>query len=148
MEDLSIALDSMRNYFKTGNTLPYEFRKKQLQALKQAVSKYETAIYAALYADLKKNPEETYATEIGLLLAEINITLKNLHGWMKPKTASSDLANIPSRNKVYRDPLGVVLIISPWNYPLQLLLIPLVCAIAGGNCSILKPSELAPATSS
>jgi aldehyde dehydrogenase (NAD+) len=82
-----------------------------------------------------------------LLLAEINVTLKNLREWMQPHVAGTDMVNLPSGSRIFRDPLGVVLIIAPWNYPLQLLLIPLVGAIAGGNCSVLKPSELAPATS-
>ena len=73
--------------------------------------------------------------------------LKNLSGWMKPKSSGTDLANFPSSSKIYRDPLGVIFIIAPWNYPLQLLLLPLAGAIAGGNCVVLKPSELAPATS-
>jgi len=141
-------LQQMRSYFETGATRSYEFRKAQLQLLKKTVLECEEEIYAALYKDLKKSREESYATEIGLLLAEINTTLKNLKRWMKPKSASTDLVNLPSSSKIYRDPLGVVLIISPWNYPFQLLLIPLVGAIAGGNCAMLKPSEFAAATSS
>jgi aldehyde dehydrogenase (NAD+) len=117
-----------------------------LKKLRNIVNKYEVAIAEALYNDLKKSPEESYATERGLLLSEINITLKNLRHWMHPKTVGTDLANFGSASKIYRDPLGVVLIISPWNYPFQLLMIPLVGAIAGGNCAVLKPSELAPAT--
>ncbi len=116
--------------------------------MKQVLLKYEQQIYDALYKDLKKSKEESYASELGLLLAEINVTLKNLRRWLQPQSAGTDLVNLPSRSKIYRDPLGVVLIIAPWNYPLQLLLIPLVGAIAGGNCAVLKPSELAPATSS
>ena len=148
MQDLPGALKKMRTHFETGVTLSYEFRKKQLQAFKHAVLKYEKEISAALYSDLKKNAEETYVTETGLLLVELNTALKNLHRWMTPQRVSTDLANIPSVSKIYRDPLGVVLIIAPWNFPFQLLLVPLVGAIAGGNCAILKPSELAPATAS
>ncbi len=103
-------------------------------------------INMALYADLKKSKEETWATETGLLMSEIKNAGKNLHQWMKPKKVSGGLVTFPSTAKIYSDPLGVVLIIAPWNYPLQLLLIPLVGAIAGGNCAVLKPSELAPAT--
>ncbi|MDP9230706.1 MAG: aldehyde dehydrogenase family protein, partial [Bacteroidota bacterium] len=139
-------LNDMRSYFQSGATRSYTFRKVQLKKLKQAILKYESEITQALYADLKKSAEESYATEIGLLLAEINVTLKNLHQWMQPKSAGTDLVNMPSGSKIYRDPLGVVLIIAPWNYPLQLLMIPLVGAIAGGNCVVLKPSEFAMAT--
>lgn len=139
-------LSAARRYFNSGATRTYAFRKAQLQKLKQAILAHEAAINQALYQDLKKNLEEVYASELGLLLAEITVTLKNLRRWMKPVRTGTNLLNLPSSSKIYRDPLGVVLIISPWNYPLQLLLIPLVGAIAGGNCAIIKPSELAPAT--
>ena len=142
----NLSLQSMRKYFESGATRSYDFRRQQLVKLKQAVLGHEKEIYASLYSDLKKSPEEAYATELGLLLAEANTALKNLRKWMKPQSAGTDLVNLPSSSKIYRDPLGVVLIISPWNYPLQLLLIPLVGAIAGGNCAVLKPSEHAPAT--
>ncbi|MBS1607992.1 MAG: aldehyde dehydrogenase [Bacteroidetes bacterium] len=140
-------LATMRDYFESGATRSYAFRKEQLKKLKQALLNHEQDIYDALYADLKKSKEESYASELGLLLAEINVTLRNLRRWMQPQSAGTDLVNLPSKSKIYRDPLGVVLIISPWNYPLQLSLIPLVGAIAGGNCAVIKPSELAPATS-
>ena len=143
---VSGQLKKMRNYFEGGETRPYEFRKQQLKKFKEVILRYEDEIYAALYSDLKKSKEESYASELGLLIAEINVTVKNLRRWMQPQTAKTDLVNLPSRSKIYRDPLGVVLIIAPWNYPLQLLLIPLVGAIAGGNCAVVKPSELAPAT--
>jgi aldehyde dehydrogenase (NAD+) len=100
-----------------------------------------------LYSDLKKSPEESWITETGFLIAEINYTLKHLHRWMKPKKVPTNLMNLPSKSFVYKEPLGVVLIIGPWNYPLQLLFTPLVGAMAAGNCIVLKPSEFAPATS-
>lgn len=144
----SLSLSSMRKYFESGVTRSYEFRKSKLLQLKQAVLQREEEIYAALYSDLKKSREEAYATELGLLLAEINTGLKHLKKWMQPESAGINLVNLPSSSKIYRDPLGVVLIISPWNYPFQLLLIPLIGALAGGNCAVLKPSEFAPATAS
>ena len=147
MSTLITQLQGMRSYSQNGDTRTFEFRKKQLQALKKVILDHEKEIEKALYQDLKKSAEETYATETGLLLAEINVTLKNLREWMQPQVAGTDMVNLPSGSKIFRDPLGVVLIIAPWNYPLQLLLIPLVGAIAGGNCSVLKPSEIAPATS-
>ncbi|MGN6439390.1 MAG: aldehyde dehydrogenase [Agriterribacter sp.] len=140
-------LQELRNHYESGITRPYAFRKQQLLLLKNAVLKYEQDINLALYTDLKKSAEETYATETGLLLAEINLALKRLHRWMKPRHILPNLVNFPSSGKIFADPLGVVLIIAPWNYPLQLCLIPLVGAIAAGNCVVLKPSELAPATS-
>ncbi len=146
MADLNSSLEALKNYYNSHATKLYAFRKKQLQLLKQILLDNEKEIEKALNKDLKKNVEETYATETGLVLAEINVTLKNLRSWMRPASAGTNLVNLPSTSKIYRDPLGVVLIISPWNYPLQLLLIPLVGAIAGGNCVVLKPSEFSPAT--
>lgn len=145
-DPLTDQLQVLRRYYQSGATRPYEFRREQLQKLRQAVKRYEKEIEQALYADLKKSPEECWATEIGLLTAELNVALKNLRNWMRPQIAGTDLANLPSGSKIYRDPLGVVLVIAPWNYPLQLLMIPLVGALAGGNCAVLKPSELAPAS--
>ena len=148
MTDLNSSLASLRTNYNSHSTKTYAFRKKQLLLLKAALLASEKEIEEALYADLKKNVEETYATETGLVLAEINVALKRLRKWMTPEGAGTNLVNFPSTSKIYRDPLGVVLIIAPWNYPLQLLLIPLVGAIAGGNCVVLKPSEFAPATAS
>lgn len=137
----------MRNYYESGATRSYDFRKHQLQLLRAAILKYENEISKALYSDLKKSPEEVYAMETGQVLAEINIALKKLHHWMKPDRTKINLLNFPSSGRIYHDPRGVVLIISPWNYPFYLLITPLVGAIAAGNCVILKPSEIAPATS-
>ncbi|MDB5198606.1 MAG: aldehyde dehydrogenase [Chitinophagaceae bacterium] len=147
MTDLNSSLVNLRSYYNSHATRSHTFRKKQLQTLKQTLLANQKEIEQALYADLKKNPEETYATETGLVLAEINVALKNLGKWMTPESVGTNLVNFPSSSKIYRDPLGVVLIIAPWNYPLQLLLMPLVGAIAGGNCVVLKPSEFSPATS-
>jgi aldehyde dehydrogenase (NAD+) len=140
-------LDELRRYFESGETLEYKFRLAQLKKLRDAIRIHEQEIADALYSDLRKSPEESYATETGLLLTELNLAIKKLHSWMQPVSTAADLPNFPSSAKLYRDPLGVVLIIAPWNYPLQLLLIPLVGAIAGGNCAVVKPSEHAPATS-
>ncbi|HYK55752.1 MAG TPA: aldehyde dehydrogenase family protein, partial [Flavisolibacter sp.] len=139
-------LQASANYFKTGVTKSYAFRKEQLQKLKAAVLAHEKDLHDALYADLKKSPEESWVTETGFLLAEINHTLKHLKKWMTPQKVSTNLLNLPGKSFIYKEPLGVVLIIGPWNYPLQLLFNPLVGAIAAGNCAVLKPSEFAPAT--
>lgn len=146
MSDLNQALQHLRSYYNSGATRSLSFRKTQLQLLQKAIYTYEKEIALALYSDLKKSPEEAYASETGLVLAELRIALKNLHRWMRPEAVPTNLVNLPSTSKIYRDSLGVVLIIGPWNYPLQLLLIPLIGAIAGGNCVLLKPSELSPAT--
>lgn len=136
----------LREYFDTGSTKPYAFRKEQLIRLRNAIKKFEEPLHTALYADLKKSPEECWVTETGFLLAEINNAIRNLKRWMQPDLVSTNLLNIPSSSSVLKEPLGVVLIIGPWNYPLMLLLTPMVGAIAAGNCVVLKPSEFAPAT--
>lgn len=140
-------LAAMRSYFETGVTKPYAFRKQQLQLLKQAVIEYEEEIYAALYADLKKGREECWVTENGFFLAELNDTINHLRQWMSQESVRTNLLNLPSSSYVLREPLGVTLIIGPWNYPFQLLFTPLIGAIAAGNCVVLKPSEFAPTTS-
>jgi aldehyde dehydrogenase (NAD+) len=139
-------LENMKSYFQTGATLSYQYRKKQLLLLKDTIVKYEEEIYGALYADLKKSKEECWVTENGFVLSEINTALKNLAYWMQDETVSTNVLNLPSSSKIINEPLGVVLIIGPWNYPLQLLFNPLIGAIAAGNCVVLKPSEFAPAT--
>ena len=140
-------LIQMRNYFNSGITKPYAFRKEQLNKLQRAVKKYEKQIHDALYSDLKKSPEECWVTETGFLLSEISYTLKHLKNWMQPNMVPTNLLNIPSTSFVLQEPLGVVLVISPWNYPFQLLMTPLAAAMAAGNCVMLKSSEFASATS-
>ena len=139
-------LDKMRLFFESGVTKPHAFRQTQLKKLKKAILDNEEDLYAALRADLKKSPEESWVTELGLVVSEINAALKGLRSWMEPERTGTNLLNLPSSSKVIREPLGVVLIIGPWNYPFQLLINPLVGAIAAGNCIVLKPSEFSPAT--
>ncbi|HEY1871083.1 MAG TPA: aldehyde dehydrogenase family protein, partial [Chitinophagaceae bacterium] len=127
-------LNTIRNYFKTGNTKEYSFRKQQLLNLKAAILKYEEELYKCLYDDLKKSKEEIWITEIGFVITEINHAIKNLHSWMSRKKTGTNLLNLPSSSFIMPEPLGVVLIIGPWNYPFQLLFAPLVGAIAAGNC--------------
>ncbi len=139
-------LEVLRHYFDSGITKSYHFRREQLKKLKQAILIHENELYDALHADLKKSPEESWVTELGMVVAEINAMLKNLGRLMEPEAVGTNLLNLPSTSKVMREPLGVVLVIGPWNYPFQLLINPLVGAIAAGNCVVLKPSEFAPAT--
>jgi aldehyde dehydrogenase (NAD+) len=139
-------LMQMRHYYNSGKTRSYDFRKEQLIKLREAVKKYEKPIHEALYTDLKKSPEECWVTETGFLLSEISNTLRHLKNWMQPERVSTNLLNIPSTSFVMQEPLGVVLVISPWNYPFQLLMTPMAGAIAAGNCVMLKASEFAPAT--
>ncbi len=132
--------------FNSGITKNLQFREEQLSKLKNAVLKHEHELYDALYTDLKKSKEEVWVTEIGFFLTELKNTIKNLSSWMKPKCVRTNLLNLPSSSYIYHEPLGVVLIIAPWNYPFQLLFTPLIGAIAAGNCVVLKPSEFTPAT--
>jgi len=118
-----------------------------LQKLKNAILQHEQQLYNALYADLKKSPEESWVTELGMVIAELNFIKNYLRRWMEAEKVATNLLNLPSSSKIIREPLGVVLIIGPWNYPFQLLINPLLGAIAAGNCVVLKPSEFAPATS-
>lgn len=145
-ESIQDLIRRQRAFFRTGKTKDVEFRVQQLQTLRQAVLDSQDAVMAALHADLRKPEFETYATEIGVI-REIDYVLKHLKSWVKPRKVASPIDQFPSTAKVHSEPLGVVLIIGPWNYPFQLALSPLVGAIAAGNCAILKPSELAPATS-
>lgn len=133
-------------YFDSGATLPYAFRKTQLKRLKKAIQKYEEKIIAALHADLHKHPMESYGSEVGFLYEEISYILDGLKQWMEPEMVTSPFVTYPSSSRVYKQPLGLTLIIGPWNYPFMLLLSPLLGAIAGGNCAIIKPSEMAPHT--
>ncbi len=143
---MNTQLEALRQYFQSGATQSFDFRLLQLKRLKQVVLDNEQALYKALYADLKKTDEDAWATEIGFFLSELNYTIKHLHEWMRPNPVSTNLVNLPSTSYTIQEPLGVVCIIAPWNYPFQLLFTPLIGAIAGGNCAVLKPSEFAPAT--
>ena len=140
-------LSALRDFYNTGATRSFSFRKKQLQKLKAVIVQYEQKIYKALHDDLKKSPEECWVTENGFVLAEINNVLKHLDGWMQPESAGTNLVNLPSKSYVMAEPLGVVLLVSPWNYPFQLLFTPMIGAMAAGNCIVMKSSEFAPATS-
>ena len=145
---LLTSLQHLRDHFHSGITKEYGFRKEQLKKLKGSILKHEQALYEALYTDLKKSKEETWVTETGLVISELNAAIKNLRQWMQPEDVETNLLNLPSSSKILKEPLGVVLIIGPWNYPFQLLINPLIGAIAAGNCAVLKPSEFAPATES
>lgn len=136
--------EQQKQFFESGQTRTYKFRKRQLRLLKEATKAYEQQISQALEEDLHKAPMESYISEIGFVYEEINYSLKHLKEWMKPQKVSTPLVAQPAQSRIYREPLGLTLIIAPWNYPFQLLISPLVGAIAGGNCAILKPSEETP----
>lgn len=137
-----------RDFFQTGKTKDVAFRIAGLKKLDQAISDNAAAIIDALKADLNKPEFETYLTEIALSQKEISYAIKNIKTWAKPHKANIGFEQLPGFGRILAEPLGVVLIISPWNYPFQLIIAPLVGAIAAGNCAIIKPSENAPHTSS
>ncbi len=138
-------LQAQRAYFATGATVSVEFRVAQLKRLQAAIIERQDAIVEAVKADLGRPEFESYF-EIGVL-DELKYVLKHLKQWAKPRRVSLPLTQLPGSAWVQPDPLGVVLIIGPWNYPFQLVISPLIGAIAAGNCALIKPSELAPAMS-
>jgi aldehyde dehydrogenase (NAD+) len=145
--EFDTLIAAQQAYVESGATRPYTFRIEQLRKLKQAVKAHEERLLSALAQDLRKPAIEGFAAEIGFVYADINHTIKHLKRWMKPRRVGTPLQMIPSTSRVYAEPLGRVLVIAPWNYPVMLLLAPLAAAIAAGNVAVLKPSELAPATS-
>lgn len=130
-----------REFYNTHETLSYNYRLKKLKALKKSVIYNEKFIKEALYKDLNKSSGEAYVTEISMVLAELNYLIKNLKKLMKPERVKSPLTVFPAKSYHHYEPLGVVLVISPWNYPFLLSLNPLIGAVASGNTVILKPSE-------
>ena len=136
-----------RNYFYQGETLSVDFRKKQLMKLKKTLIAHQDDIVEAVHKDFGKSSFETYVTEIQVVYDEINYMLKNLKKLAKPQKVRTPLLHFYSKSKIMHDPLGTVLIISPWNYPLALALTPLAGAIAAGNCAVIKPSEVSSHTS-
>lgn len=137
----------LRGAFDSRKTRPIEWRLEQLSRLKAMCAANEARIAEALHEDFGKNGFETWLTEIGATVAEIDHATKHLKRWMKPLKVSTPITNQPGSSTIVRDPLGVVLIIAPWNYPFHLVVAPLVAAIAAGNCALVKPSELTPKTS-
>jgi aldehyde dehydrogenase (NAD+) len=140
----SVLVGALRAHFETGATKPLSWRLSQLDALKHFLKEREQDIFAALDADLGKPATEAFTAEIGITLTDLRLARKKLASWMKPERVRTSLAAMPGRSYIYREPLGVTLIIGAWNYPLYLVLSPLLGALAAGNCAVLKPSELAP----
>lgn len=143
-ENVTHILKEHGRFFHTNQTKDLHFRLQQLQILKETISKYESKITEALQADLGKHPFESYTSEIGFVRHSITHTMKRLKKWAKPKKVKTPLTLFPSKSMIRYEPYGTVLIIGPFNYPFQLLIEPLIGAIAAGNCVVLKPSELVP----
>ncbi|WP_299381977.1 aldehyde dehydrogenase [uncultured Lacinutrix sp.] len=140
-------LQSQKEYFKTGETKSIAFRKQALKRLKTELIKRENDIIEALAKDFKKPAFESVLTETVVVLSDLDLMIKNISKWSKPKRVLPALMNFPSTDKLYSEPYGQTLIIAPWNYPYQLAIAPMVAAIAAGNTVVLKPSELTPNTS-
>ena len=144
--NIHAIIDEQRSFFKTGQTKNIEFRIHNLKKLREAIKENEDAILAGLKNDLSKSKYEGYLTEIGIVLDEIRYALKRIKSWARPKRVRTPFVHFPASSHVYPEPYGVALIISPWNYPFQLAMAPVIGSIAAGNCCILKPSEFAPHT--
>lgn len=146
MTDIANIIRAQREFFNQ-KTLNYDFRIKQLEKLKQMLKDYEDDIYHALRDDLNKSNFETFTTELSVLYTEIDFALKHLKEWIKPERVKTPLTHKGTKNYIYKEPYGVTLIISAWNYPLQLAIAPAIGAIAAGNTIVIKPSEVAASTS-
>lgn len=144
VEYIKKSVEAQRALFCSGATLDIKFRKQMLKRLLEALRKWEKPLAEALWQDLHKSYEEAYMTEFSIVIGEIKNHLKHLSKWAAAKHSSSPLKMFPSRSKVISEPLGNTLIIAPWNYPVQLLLNPLVGAISAGCTAILKPSPYVP----
>ena len=141
-------VNNQHQYFEQGQSRSVAFRIKQLQKLKELLKNHEAEIFEALQADFKKPTFESYGTELMILYKEIDHLVDHIKSWSKPQRVSSSLFNFPSKSYVHSQPYGVSLVIGAWNYPVQLTLNPVIGSMAAGNCTIIKPSELASATAS
>lgn len=143
-ERIKVIVEAQRAYFATHKTLAIEYRMEALRKLRKAIIEHERELTDALYADLHKSYEEAYLTEISIVLGEIDNFIKHLKQWAAPSKRPTPLKLYPSKSVILTEPLGCALIIAPWNYPVQLLLNPLVGAIGAGCTAILKPSPYTP----
>ena len=140
-------IQEQKSYFASQKTKDISKRKSLLKKLLSEVINREKDIVKALYADFKKSEYESVMTETSIVISELKRAIKHIHNWAKPQTVMPAFLNFPSSSKIYKEPYGTVLIISPWNYPYQLAFTPLIGAIAAGNTVVVKPSELTPNTS-
>lgn len=146
-KNMKDTVGPLREFYNSGETLSIKFRIEQLKALKKSLIKYDAALLQALHDDLNKSSYEAIITETGIVMDEINFYIKNLKKLAKPKKVKVPVTLQPGKSYIHYEPYGVVLIISPWNYPVQLTLCPLIAAIAAGNCAVLKLSEYSENTS-
>lgn len=141
--NINSVVEAQRKYFESGATRSTEFRIEMLKKLRQSILDNGRAIAGALMYDLNKQPYETYMCETGLVLEEIGYHIKHLAGWDRVRRVPGSLAQLPGSGRICPEPYGVVLIMAPWNYPVQLCLMPLIGAISAGNCAVIKPSAYA-----
>lgn len=142
-----MLIEKQKSFFQLDKTKDVNFRIEALKTLRKAIQKYESDLMKALKEDLNKSEFDAYTTEIGVMLEETKHAIQHLQSWAKPEKVKTPLTHFGSKGYIYSEPYGVALIISPWNYPFQLAISPLIGAIAAGNCAIIKPSELTPNTS-
>ncbi len=140
-------VERQRNYYRQGSTRSLEFRISMLRKLQSAVRNHEVLFNEAMKKDMNKCPSEVYMTETGMVLEELSFHIRHLSGWMRDKRVPTPIAQFPARSFISPEPYGVALIMSPWNYPIQLCLEPLIGAISAGCTAVVKPSAYAPATS-
>ena len=145
--DIQALVAAQRTYFSTGATLPLSARKAALKRLREAIQRRERDICDALRSDLNKSPTESYMCEIGMTLSELRFVERHLDGWARDRLHLTPLAQFHAKSFTVSEPYGVVLVMSPWNYPFMLTIDPLIGAIAAGNCCVVKPSAYSPAVS-
>ena len=143
-ETIPQTIQRLRATFNGHATRSYEWRVRQLQQLRAMTIAKQDEIHAALQTDLRKCEFESVLSETGGVISDIDYALKHLQKWMRPRKVTTPIKNLPGSSRVVREPLGVVLIIAPWNYPFNLIISPLIGALAAGNCAVLKPSEMTP----
>ena len=147
MSDFTLLVASQRKYFLSEATKSYDFRLSQLKKLGKWIDENEDAILSALHEDLGKSAYEAYLTEVAMVKQELKDAIRSLKKWMKPKRAMTAIGQLPGSCRILSEPYGVTLIMSPWNYPFQLTVAPLIGAISAGNCAVVKPSAYSAATS-
>ncbi len=140
-QDIHKIVERQHRFFNTGRTASLRFRRAMLDRLEWGLHKYEEELYEAVFQDLGKSKAETYMTECSLVYQEIREARRNLKKWAAPEKTGGNLGTFPAKSRIYREPYGVVLLLSPWNYPINLALVPLVGAIGAGNCVVLKGSR-------
>jgi len=140
--DIPKIIQQQKSFFNSSSTKEVNLRIETLKKLKLILKENEEKLYTAIYTDFKKSQFETYLTELSLIYNELNNAIRNLKKWSKKKRVSTNLANFPAKSYIIPEPLGTVLVISAWNYPYQIALIPAISAIAAGNTVVIKPSEI------